>query len=113
MSGDSYSLLSVLSDHCDSISELLQTKFGKDIGLSTVCRIIETNPFQIILVAIAIVIAVVLAIVLSKKKRVQSSFMATLSSIKEITHDTKIYTFELPSGMDRVGLNIGEHLELE
>lgn len=39
--------------------------------------------------------------------------MATLNQIKEITHDTKIFTFELPSGMDKVGLNIGEHLELE
>jgi hypothetical protein len=55
----------------------------------------------------------IVAIALSKKKRGQSSFMATLTHIKEITHDTKIFTFELPSGMNKVGLNIGEHLELE
>ena len=73
----------------------------------------ETSPFEVVVVAIITAIALIIAITLSKKKRGQSSIMATLKQIKEITHDTKIFTFELPSGMDKVGLNIGEHLELE
>jgi hypothetical protein len=113
MSGDKYQLLVALSDHCDSFSELLHAKIGRDIGLSTLCGILETSPFEIIFVVFATIIALIVAIILSKKKRGQSSFMATLTHIKEITHDTKIFTFELPSGMNKVGLNIGEHLELE
>ena len=64
------------------------------------------------MIAIATIIAVIIVIALSKKKRGKINIMTTLKQIKEITHDTKIFTFELPSGMDKVGLNIGEHLEL-
>lgn len=100
-------------DHCDSVSDLMHAKLGQDIGVSTICRILETSPFEVMLIAAATIVVVIIAIFLSKKKRGQVSIMATLTQVKEITHDTKIYTFELPSGMDRVGLNIGEHLELE
>jgi hypothetical protein len=45
------------------------------------------------------------------KKRPIKSFHSKLLAVKEISHDTKIFTFDLPT--DRIGLNIGEHLELE
>lgn len=48
----------------------------------------------------------------SKKEGGVKVFKAALLDVKEITHDTKIFTFDLPKGWDRVGLNIGEHLTL-
>ena len=43
----------------------------------------------------------------------KKTIQATLVNIKTITHDTKIFTFDLPKGMNKLGLNIGEHLEIE
>jgi len=54
----------------------------------------------------------VIATFFSKKESGVKVFQATLLNVKEITHDTKIFTFDLPQGWDRVGLNIGEHLTL-
>ena len=38
------------------------------------------------------------------------SLQAKLVNTKEVTYDTKIFTFSLPDGMNKVDLNIGEHL---
>jgi hypothetical protein len=40
-------------------------------------------------------------------------FDATLLGIREITHDTKVFTFSLPKGWNKKFLEIGEHITLQ
>lgn len=54
----------------------------------------------------------IIATFFSKKESGVKVFNATLLNVKEITHDTKIFTFDLPQGWNKIGLNIGEHLTL-
>jgi hypothetical protein len=46
------------------------------------------------MIAAVIIVALIIALILPKKKKTEKiSIMATLKQVKEITHDTKIYTF--------------------
>jgi hypothetical protein len=64
-------------------------------------------------IAIIVVIIAVIVLIFRRPSTKSKTFFSKLLDIKEISHDTKIFTFGLPDDMKTVGLNIGEHLELE
>lgn len=69
---------------------------------------------MVYLVVGAIVLVLILGLLYSRfAQKNKKEFMAKLIFIKEITHDTKIFTFDLPKGDNQIGLKVGEHLELE
>jgi tetrahydromethanopterin S-methyltransferase subunit G len=97
---------------CGEITDFVTDKIGTDIGLSYICE--EGSGFYLLLVAIlAVIFLLVLVASLFKSGNRNKTFMSKLLEVKEISHDTKIFTFGLPSDMNTVGLNIGEHLILE
>jgi len=67
---------------------------------------------------ITIVIGVALLLMVANKvlrvlrNRVHK-FDATLLGIREVTHDTKVFTFSLPKGWNKKFLEIGEHITLQ
>jgi len=52
-------------------------------------------------------ILILVLVVACLGKKSTTKFRAKLVNIKEITHDTKVFTFDLPSGMNQIGLKIG------
>jgi tetrahydromethanopterin S-methyltransferase subunit G len=97
---------------CEEITEFVTDKIGTDIGLSFMCE--EGSGFYLLLIAITTIFFLAFVVAsLFKSSNKSKTFLSKLLEVKEISHDTKIFTFGLPNGMKTVGLNIGEHLELE
>lgn len=97
---------------CEQITDYVTDNIGTDIGLSFICE--EGSGFYLLLAAIlAVIVLIVLLASLFKSSDRNKTFLSKLLEVKEISHDTKIFTFGLPNYMNTVGLNIGEHLELE
>ena len=65
------------------------------------------------MLVIAFIFFIILVVYFVVKDDGKKTIQATLVNIKTITHDTNIFTFDLPKGMNKLGLNIGEHLEIE
>lgn len=107
-----YKIRDLMEPWCGEITDFVTDKIGADISLSYICE--EGAGFYLLVVAILVVI-ILLALVLTlfKSTNRTKAFQSKLLEVKEISHDTKIFTFGLPSDMNTVGLNIGEHLELE
>lgn len=106
----------MVRDLCNQTNSFIAAKIGRDLELVTRCE--QTKDF-VMSNSGSIVIAVMLALIVLScawaLKKLNSRirvFDATLINIKEITHDTKIFTFDLPKGWNQIGLNIGEHLTL-
>jgi glutamine cyclotransferase len=68
---------------------------------------------EIIIGGVVILLAAIIFLALKISNSKSKTFLAELVDIKVISHDTKIFTFDLPEGTNQIGLNIGEHLELE
>lgn len=107
-----YKIRDLIEPWCGEITDFATDKIGTDIGLSYICE--EGSGFYLLLVAIlAGIFGIVLVASLFKSSNRNKTFQSKLLEVKEISHDTKIFTFGLPDNMNTVGLNIGEHLELE
>ena len=52
-------------------------------------------------------ILIISYLILGPKSKDIKTIESTLVDIKTITHDTKLFTFALPKGMNKLGLNIG------
>jgi xanthine/uracil permease len=73
---------------------------------------LHNSILEVICVLVALVIGIIIFIFKGPANR-SKAFQSKLLDVKVISHDTKIFTFGLPDDMKSVGLNIGEHLELE
>lgn len=75
-----------LSQHCWIFYELRLTIFAIIAGVVCICGYLAFKG-------------------MAHKRSV--SFRARLINVKEVTYDTKIFTFDLPADMKKVDLNIG------
>jgi xanthine/uracil permease len=73
---------------------------------------LHNSILEVICVLVALVIGIIIFI-FKGPANMSKAFQSKLLDVKVISHDTKIFTFGLPDDMKSVGLNIGEHLELE
>jgi hypothetical protein len=73
---------------------------------------VERHYAAILIVTGAVLVLMSVAGILRRLNNKVKRFNATLLAVKEITHDTKIFTFDLPKGWNKIHLNIGEHLTL-
>lgn len=104
---------------CVLADGFIADKLGFSLELHQYCNFVtqfEDFKYEFILALIAfLAVLLILLSSLTKKgtQRKVRTFQAKLVDVKEISHDTKIFTFNLPEGENKIGLNIGEHLELE
>ena len=105
-----------ISNICVQTNSFLHTKMGIDFNLSAKCeqtRTLVINNLNLILIVSGVLL--ILASITGILRRLNDKtkkFNAKLLHKKEISHDTKIFTFDLPKGWKRIGLNIGEHITL-
>lgn len=101
---------------CNRTNAFILEKSGIDLELLSHCHktkeLLMTNTGMIGIAFGLISIILICLFVLKRLNSRKKSFFATLINIKEITHDTKIFTFDLPNGWNNIGLKIGEHLTL-
>lgn len=101
---------------CNRTNTFILDKSGFDLQLLSRCHQVKefamsnTGMIGIALGLVSIILLCLFA--LKKLNSRKKSFFATLINVKEITHDTKIFTFDLPNGWNSTGLKIGEHLTL-
>ena len=109
-------MLGGLTSVCIDLATLIEIRTDNILKLSDQCLILERtlhgSILEITCVIVALVIGIVAFIIKGSAKR-SRTFQSKLLDVKVISHDTKIFTFGLPNDMKSVGLNIGEHLELE
>ena len=103
---------------CVIVEGFIADRLGFGVEVQQYCSFVtrfEDFKYELIfgLVAFLAVLLVFLITLLKGGKKGVKSFQAKLVDVKEISHDTKIFTFNLPEGESKIGLNIGEHLELE
>ena len=73
---------------------------------------IDTN-LIIIVIILAIVLIISYVLKLKTSKPSKQKLTVELVEAKQLTHDTIIFTFVLPNANRKLGLKIGEHLEIE
>ena len=73
---------------------------------STVKTVIHEHPF-IPLIVIGFILLFLIYFIFIRSSSKLKVFQASLLAIKVITHDTKVFTFDLPKGWNKIGLNIG------
>lgn len=106
----------IIREVCQKANSFVTEKTGKDLNLELRCE--QTKDFVMshsgyVFLGVTLFIIILICIwALKKLNSRMKVFDATLLSVKEITHDTKIFTFDLPKGWSTLGLNIGEHLAL-
>ena len=101
---------------CGQVDAFVTEKSGVAYDVIGSCHkarsFIDENKVMVMIVMSISLILMAATAVLRRMKGKVKVFEATLLNVKEITHDTKIFTFDLPSGWNKIGLNIGEHLTL-
>ena len=108
-----------LHEYCHIANGFIVNQTGYDINLQQHCSKLQTHVNlhdHLISLTPILLLTLVLSIALTclkKKGNKKTTFNATLVNVKEISHDTKIFTFDLPKGTNQIGLKVGEHLELE
>ena len=105
-----------VSHICASANSFLSDKTGVDVGLQDKClqakSFVLQNLWTILIVSGVLVgLASVTGLLRLFNQKIKK-FNATLLNVKEVTYDTKIFTFDLPKGWNKINLNIGEHLTL-
>lgn len=103
---------------CILLEGFIVDKLGFGVEVQQYCSFVTRfedfkYEFIIALLAFLAVLLFFAVSLLKGGKKGVKSFQAKLVDVKEISHDTKIFTFALPDGENKIGLNIGEHLELE
>lgn len=100
-----------VSHICSAANQLITDKTGYQINLPAKC--LQTKEFAIEHLTVILIVSGVLlllsliTVVLRKLNQKIKSFQATLLHAKEVTHDTRIFTFDLPKGWNNIGLKIG------
>jgi hypothetical protein len=113
---DPNQLWSSIQHLCNRTNHFILEKSGIDLQLLSRCH--QTKDFVLShtgIIGIALGLVIIILICLFALKKLNSrkkSFFATLINVKEITHDTKVFTFDLPNGWNSTGLKVGEHLTL-
>lgn len=101
---------------CNQTNSFITTKTGLDLHLLSKClKLKELIHSNLGLIAIGIILILIILVSIKVLQMLNSRtkvFQATLVSVKEVTYDSKVFTFDLPAGWNRIGLNIGEHLTL-
>lgn len=101
---------------CNQTNSFITTKTGLDLHLLSKClKLKELIHSNLGLIAIGIILILIILVsikVLQMLNTRTKVFQATLINVKEVTYDSKVFTFDLPAGWNRIGLNIGEHLTL-
>lgn len=94
-------LESKVVSYCGIANDFITSKIGVDLNIHEHCAFLEEANnfvFEAILIGIFLFFALIIYFLTKQSGKSSKIFQAKLVNIKEISHDTKIFTFDLPSG---------------